>query len=231
MKRPLRAILGLLAAAALSALIGFLLAESRLYDRIRPIEAFPGVAWKDLVSYGLPFVLLAWVFVVRAGATSSLLGAMAAAVFLVGHAWSTLDWTVFLVRGSDLARGGVPAPAFALALVVPFLLAALWQVGRRPLELRDAYVAKDADAADVKAVRKAALVHGSLVVAVALVAAALVVGAILAAGTRAAAFPVPASTALGLALAAVGIVGLVLALVPRALARRARPDPPPQPRP
>lgn len=216
-------LVGVLGAAAGAALVGGLFVVSRFLERIRYFPTpIPGLEWKHAVAFGLPFIVLLWVFVARRGATSSLVAVATGAVLIVGHAWSGLDWTVFIARGTELATGGTPSPVFAVVFVVPFLLVAVYHGLRRPRELRKAYDEKQAEAADIEDARRAAMWGGLQVVGGAALVAVVVGGAMLGAVPAASAFPVPTSQAVAVGAGAVALVAVVGAALPRLLALRAR---------
>lgn len=223
MKGPLRVAVGLLGAAAGAALIGGLFVASRFLERVRYFPTpIPGLEWKHAVAFGLPFIVLAWVFVARRGATSSLVAVATGAVLVVGHAWSGLDWTVFVSRGTSLATGGAPPPAFALAFVAPFLLVAVYHAFRRRRELATVYAGKHAEPEDVDGARRASLRGAAALVGGAALLAGVVAGAMLAAAPVATALQVAPSQAVALGAGAVALVAVVGAALPRLLALRTR---------
>lgn len=223
MKAPARIAVGILGASAGAALVGGIFVASRFLERVRYFPTpVPGLEWKHALAFGLPFLLLAWVFVVRRGATSSLVAVATAAVLVVGHGWSNLDWTVFVARGTGLATGGTPPLAFAAVFVVPFLLVAVYHGLRRSSELRRVYAEKHADETDVAAVRRASFAGMAAILGGAALLSALVAGVMLGAVPAAAAIPLAPSQAVGVAAGAVAVVALVGAAIPRLVAWRAR---------
>ena len=223
MKTPVRVASGLVGAAVGAAVIGALLTASRFMERVRYFPTpVPGLEWKHAVAFGLPFLVLAWVFVARRGATASLVTVATAAVVLVGHAWSNLDWTVFVTRGTSLATGGTPPSVFVVAFVLPFALVALYHGLRRPRELRRIYADKQADAADVDAVRRSTLLGGGALLGGATILAALVAAAMIGAVPAASVVRLAPSQAVVLAAAAIALVAVVGAALPRVLALRTR---------
>ena len=221
MRRPIRLALEVLGAAASAGAIAWLLLQSRLFHRVKNFpDAVPGLEWKEIVAFVVPFVLLLWVFVLRRGATSSLVGIATVAALAAGHAYASLDWLVFVSRGLDLSRPG-PAPAAVLvALALLFLLPLGYHVVRRRGELGAAYTRKGAEASDVAAARRASTLGGLAVLGDAVFAAAVVLGGVLVLQGRALAQPGD-STALALGIAAVAVAGAGLVAVP-ALAERWR---------